>query len=310
MHENKATTESREPKDLNSFSTNESDQLNNSGHEVCEYMGATHSSQHTAPDAEHSSTCCCPTHEMWELPTPLIVANRSQQVDEVYGSYPLVLKTSILCLRRCRLDVGVEVEGSFRNRKVRTRIGIVFPFVVIACFVSDISPIRSTTRTETPSSACTRSTDEFCTNGFSSSSWPETIFWRRRAAAAAARGAGGGGGLREERERRYLGIQLAVGPQPLWLRDHNSGPAQRIMVKRLATSPHDPLGITDSSYKNQLVVVSVQYGPLNPYIPIRSTTIGKSRVAIDPISKWLPFVDRSPGHYLSARSEHHNVPYQ
>ncbi|KZV42755.1 hypothetical protein F511_07452 [Dorcoceras hygrometricum] len=37
------------------------------------------------------------------------------------------------------------------------------------------------------------------------------------------------------------------------------------------------------SCKNQLVVVSVRYGP-NPYIPIRSTTIGKSRVAIDPIA--------------------------
>ncbi|KZV27045.1 hypothetical protein F511_36714 [Dorcoceras hygrometricum] len=80
------------------------------------------------------------------------------------------------------------------------------------------------------------------------------------------------------------GIQLAVDPQPLWLRDHNSGPAQRIMVKRLATSPHDPLGITDSACKNQSVVVSVQYGPFNPYIPIRSTTIGKSRVAKDPIA--------------------------
>ncbi|KZV47853.1 dentin sialophosphoprotein-like [Dorcoceras hygrometricum] len=80
------------------------------------------------------------------------------------------------------------------------------------------------------------------------------------------------------------GIQLAVVPQPLWLRNHNSGPAHRIMVKRLATSPHDPLGITDSDCKNQLVVVSVQYGPFNPYIPIRSTTIGKSRVAIDPIA--------------------------
>ncbi|KZV28041.1 hypothetical protein F511_27760 [Dorcoceras hygrometricum] len=79
-------------------------------------------------------------------------------------------------------------------------------------------------------------------------------------------------------------IQLAVGPQPLWLRNHNSGPAQRIMVKRLATSPHDPLGITDSACKNQSIVVSVQYGPFNPYIPIRSTTIGKSRVAIDPIA--------------------------
>ncbi|KZV41816.1 ABC transporter B family member 21-like [Dorcoceras hygrometricum] len=52
----------------------------------------------------------------------------------------------------------------------------------------------------------------------------------------------------------------------------------------MVTSPHDPLGITDSSCKNQLVVVSVQYGPFNPYIPIRSTTIDKSRVAIDPIA--------------------------
>ncbi|KZV49971.1 hypothetical protein F511_26544 [Dorcoceras hygrometricum] len=30
--------------------------------------------------------------------------------------------------------------------------------------------------------------------------------------------------------------------------------------------------------------VSVQYGPFSPYILIRSTTIGKSRVAIDPIA--------------------------
>ncbi|KZV30307.1 purple acid phosphatase 22-like [Dorcoceras hygrometricum] len=42
--------------------------------------------------------------------------------------------------------------------------------------------------------------------------------------------------------------------------------------------------ITDSACKNQSVVVSVQYRPFNPYIPIRSTTIGKSRVAIDPIA--------------------------
>ncbi|KZV40620.1 1-aminocyclopropane-1-carboxylate synthase 4-like [Dorcoceras hygrometricum] len=133
------------------------------------------------------------------------------------------------------------------------------------------------TRSETPSSACTRRTDEISTNGFSSSNWPKTIFRRRRAAAAAA--------CREEGGRRpMLGIQLAVGPQPLRLRNQNSGVAHRIMVKRLATSPHDPLGITDSACKNQLVVVSVQYGPFNQYIPIRSTTIGKSRVAIDPIA--------------------------
>ncbi|KZV36157.1 hypothetical protein F511_20289 [Dorcoceras hygrometricum] len=42
--------------------------------------------------------------------------------------------------------------------------------------------------------------------------------------------------------------------------------------------------ITDSACKNQLVVVRIQYGPFNPYIPIRSTTIGKSRVAKDPIA--------------------------
>ncbi|KZV38419.1 hypothetical protein F511_41091 [Dorcoceras hygrometricum] len=46
-----------------------------------------------------------------------------------------------------------------------------------------------------------------------------------------------------------------MGPQPLWLRNHNFGLAHRIM-----------------------------YGPFNPYIPIRSTTIGKSRVAKDPIA--------------------------
>ncbi|KZV54152.1 hypothetical protein F511_35332 [Dorcoceras hygrometricum] len=74
--------------------------------------------------------------------------------------------------------------------------------------------------------------------------------------------ASGGGGARRRR-REGLGREGAV---------------------RLAKSPHDPLGITDSACKNQLVVVSVQYRPFNPYIPIRSTTIGKSRVAIDPIA--------------------------
>ncbi|KZV37614.1 hypothetical protein F511_40025 [Dorcoceras hygrometricum] len=106
---------------------------------------------------------------------------------------------------------------------------------------------------------------------------------KNRATAAAAgdrRRWAVGGGVRRVGE----GIQLTVGPQPLWLRNHNFGLAQRIMVKRLATSPHDPLGIIDSACKNQLVVVSVQYGPFNTYIPIRSTTIGKSRVARDPIA--------------------------
>ncbi|KZV43040.1 hypothetical protein F511_41002 [Dorcoceras hygrometricum] len=82
---NKATTEHREPKISRNCSSTDTDQLNNSTTVAtgCVYMGAIHSSQHTAPEAKHSSTRCCSTHEMWELPTALIVANRSQQGDEV-----------------------------------------------------------------------------------------------------------------------------------------------------------------------------------------------------------------------------------
>ncbi|KZV13584.1 kelch-like protein 8 [Dorcoceras hygrometricum] len=75
-----------------------------------------------------------------------------------------------------------------------------------------------------------------------------------------------------------------MGSQPLRLRNHNFGLTHRIMVKRLVSSPHDPIGITDSACKNQSVMISVQYGPFNTYIPIRSTTIGISRVARDPIT--------------------------
>ncbi|KZV44341.1 hypothetical protein F511_18465 [Dorcoceras hygrometricum] len=76
----------REPKDLKELlnsNKGSSEQQYISGHRVFDYMGATHSSQHTVPDAQHDSIRCCPTHEMWELPTPLIVINRSQQGDEV-----------------------------------------------------------------------------------------------------------------------------------------------------------------------------------------------------------------------------------
>ncbi|KZV56654.1 hypothetical protein F511_41215 [Dorcoceras hygrometricum] len=100
-------------------------------------------------------------------------------------------------------------------------------------------------------------------------------------------------------------IQLAVSPQPLWLRYRNIGLAHRIMVKRLATSPHDPLGITDSACKNQLVVVRVQFGPFNPYIPIRSTTIGKSRVARDLITMHTTW--RSNSDIANVTREHCDV---
>ncbi|KZV40530.1 hypothetical protein F511_22369 [Dorcoceras hygrometricum] len=72
----------------------------------------------------------------------------------------------------------------------------------------------------------------------------------------------------------YKRTQLTMGPQHLRLRNQNFGLTHRIMVKCLATSAHDPLGITDSACKNQSVMVSVKYGPFNTYIPIRSTTIG------------------------------------
>ncbi|KZV44701.1 hypothetical protein F511_08880 [Dorcoceras hygrometricum] len=110
------------------------------------------------------------------------------------------------------------------------------------------------------------------------------------------------------------GIQLAMGPQPLWLWNHNSGLAHRIMVRASSNIAHDPLGITDSACKNQLVVVSVQYGPFNPYIPIRSTTIGKSRVVKDQIAmhtSWrsnsdIASVTRTI-HVMSASGEYHQV---
>ncbi|KZV57208.1 hypothetical protein F511_38048 [Dorcoceras hygrometricum] len=54
-----------------------------------------------------------------------------------------------------------------------------------------LSSIRSTTRSETPSSGCTRSPDEISTNGFSTSSWPETNFPAKTAAAAACEREGG-----------------------------------------------------------------------------------------------------------------------
>ncbi|KZV29071.1 hypothetical protein F511_16386 [Dorcoceras hygrometricum] len=145
------------------------------------------------------------------------------------------------------------------------------------------TPIRSTIGINLPPSICTRRLDGFCHGRNHLVAVIETSPITKRAADGGARRRpvacvrlwrGGG--------REW--IQLAMGPQPLRLRNHNFGLSHRIMVKRLATSPHDPLGITDSACKNQLVVVSVEYSPFYTYIPIRSTTIGKSRVAIDPIA--------------------------
>ncbi|KZV19804.1 hypothetical protein F511_28990 [Dorcoceras hygrometricum] len=93
-----------------------------SGHGYTEHMGATHSSpvHHTRCKTDSSPAAqqqlnskmqnrqlhlLLPTHEMWELPTPLIAANKPSRemryrsyplASEVYGNYPLVLEYSIL----------------------------------------------------------------------------------------------------------------------------------------------------------------------------------------------------------------------
>ncbi|KZV16218.1 hypothetical protein F511_42430 [Dorcoceras hygrometricum] len=78
-------------------------------------------------------------------------------------------------------------------------------------------------------------------------------------------------------------IQLAVGSQLLVTPKTNFWTCLRTMVKRLATSSHDLLGITDSSYKNHLIMISVQFDPFSSNMPTESTTIGKSRFARDSI---------------------------
>ncbi|KZV44300.1 hypothetical protein F511_17623 [Dorcoceras hygrometricum] len=118
-------------------------------------------------------------------------------------------------------------------------------------------PIRFTTGINLPPSICTRRLDGFATDGITSA--------RDRSKSdhgAAARDGAAVVRGREVEERwkggrvmlveastcvtlNGLEIQLAMGPQPLRLPNHNFGLAQRIMVKRLATSPHDPLVARD-----------------------------------------------------------------
>ncbi|KZV30758.1 hypothetical protein F511_03736 [Dorcoceras hygrometricum] len=122
------------------------------------------------------------------------------------------------------------------------------------CWGTTITSIRSTTGYETPSSACTRRPDE--------------ISGRILLEILAGTISG------ERRRRRRLAAAVAA------LRERReAAEALRVRVFECYV-----MSITDSACKNQLVVVSVQYGPFNPYIPIRSTTIGKSRVAKDPIA--------------------------
>ncbi|KZV21243.1 hypothetical protein F511_23198 [Dorcoceras hygrometricum] len=116
---------------------------------------------------------------------------------------------------------------------------------------SGTSTVWSMTGYTAPSLVCTRRADKFDTNGISSSRWSEQV--RRKEATA--------------RGRRRRRVEEA-----------------RPRGKKRRRGRRYRLGITDSACKNQSVVISVQYGPFNTYIPIRSTTIGKSSVARDPIT--------------------------
>ncbi|KZV18828.1 hypothetical protein F511_18753 [Dorcoceras hygrometricum] len=90
----KATTESREPKDLNNSSTARSDQRNNNQFVATGILRTwelpTHL-QYTIPDANKQLHLLFPTHEMLELSTPLIAANKLSR-EMRYGSYPLSLR--------------------------------------------------------------------------------------------------------------------------------------------------------------------------------------------------------------------------
>ncbi|KZV46021.1 hypothetical protein F511_27790 [Dorcoceras hygrometricum] len=147
---------------------------------------------------------------------------------------------------------------------------------------------------ETPSSACTRRPDEISVDGFSSKDWPEQIPAREAATRRSKGGGGGGGDIREGRGGgRSLGARVRVVVKSHSTKSSSSAHTLSLVSVRESRIQYlcDPQWfrdtasrITDSACKNQLVVVSVQYGPFNPYIPIRSTTIGKSRVAKDPIA--------------------------
>ncbi|KZV55654.1 transcriptional activator DEMETER [Dorcoceras hygrometricum] len=82
----KATTESSEPKDLNNSSTARSEQRNNQfvATGILSTWELPTLLQYTIPDANKQLHLLLLTHEMWELPTPLIEANRPSREIEVW----------------------------------------------------------------------------------------------------------------------------------------------------------------------------------------------------------------------------------
>ncbi|KZV41831.1 hypothetical protein F511_36420 [Dorcoceras hygrometricum] len=89
----KATTESREPNDLNNSSTARSDQRkDNQWPRVYRAHGSYPLISSTPYQMLNRQLhLLLPTHEMWELPTMLIAANKPSR-EVRYGSYPLSLR--------------------------------------------------------------------------------------------------------------------------------------------------------------------------------------------------------------------------
>ncbi|KZV36063.1 helicase and polymerase-containing protein TEBICHI-like [Dorcoceras hygrometricum] len=101
----KATTQSREPKDRNNSSTARSDQRNDNQWPRLHLL--------------------LPTHEMWELPTPLIAANKPSWemrygsyplASEVYENYPLILEYNILTTQGRCLRTPQQLQAKVRKQ--------------------------------------------------------------------------------------------------------------------------------------------------------------------------------------------------
>ncbi|KZV30443.1 hypothetical protein F511_21329 [Dorcoceras hygrometricum] len=154
----KATTESREPKDRNNSSTARSDQRNN------EFVAMgilstwelpTHL-QYTIPDANNQLHLLLLTHEMWELPTPLIAANKPSRENEVWelpAQPPRYTGTtrSSLNIASCYLELLV----SSPMLRVRDLNGDVTPFSNSRFDVSRMTcPVGTVDFRTTPFDAC------------------------------------------------------------------------------------------------------------------------------------------------------------
>ncbi|KZV22818.1 Cysteine protein [Dorcoceras hygrometricum] len=111
MQRIKATTESWEPEDLNNSSTARSDQRKDSQwpRGILSTWELPTQLQYTVPGANRQLHLLLPTHEMWELPTPLIAANKpnramrdmgvTRSASKGHGNYPHGLEHSILRTR-------------------------------------------------------------------------------------------------------------------------------------------------------------------------------------------------------------------